>query len=224
MIRIHRLWLLPIAFALAFAAAPPPVSLAVSPRVAHGPRDVRLAAKVEPHTDNRLLAFVIDGPRYARQDIELNTTDNEWRTFARVFRAVPAGDYVATAMLRRAGDKSFRSIGSFCLTGPNVSCAAGTAGEPRALFGMMGRANDPFEHIVRMTGQEPDVFTVTDLVSSADHEIAEGIFTLGPDLTITARPGSAAYQWLGRHRAHRAVLTLGPERPRELQTVRRGRP
>ncbi len=52
-------------------------------------------------------------------------------------------------------------------------------------------------------------------VTSADHEIQEGYFTLGDDATVMAKPGSELYKFLAKQRGQRIKITLteasGPE-------------
>ena len=72
------------------------------------------------------------------------------------------------------------------------------------LFGFtVGGANDRDEAI--MTVQ----------VSSADHELQEGYFTLGDSATVVAKPGSDLYKFLARQRGRKVKVVLtqagGPE-------------
>jgi hypothetical protein len=66
-----------------------------------------------------------------------------------------------------------------------------------------GRANDRDETI--MTVQ----------VSSADHELLEGYFTLGDSASVVAKPGSDLYKFLARQRGRKVKVVLsqagGPE-------------
>lgn len=123
MIRLHRLWLLLIAFVLGMAV-PPPVSVDVSPRVAHGPRNVRITARAERHPDNRRLVVVIDGSSYMRQDVDLNAGGQfeDARMHVRYFSRVPPGRYTVTADVHRVGGRWFRATSTFCLIGRDVSC------------------------------------------------------------------------------------------------------
>ena len=59
-----------------------------------------------------------------------------------------------------------------------------------------GRANDRDETI--MTVQ----------VSSADHELLEGYFTLGDSATVVAKPGSDLYKFLARQRGRKVKVVL----------------
>jgi hypothetical protein len=67
----------------------------------------------------------------------------------------------------------------------------------------VGRASDKDEAIITVQ------------VSSADHEVQEGYFSLGESATIVAKPGSDLYRFLARQRGHRIKVTLtetgGPE-------------
>ena len=60
-----------------------------------------------------------------------------------------------------------------------------------------------------------DEAVVTAQVSSADHELLEGYFTLGDSATVMAKKGSALYNFLSRQRGKKIKLVLtessGPE-------------
>jgi hypothetical protein len=60
------------------------------------------------------------------------------------------------------------------------------------------------------TGQarDRDETVLTVEVSSADHEVLEGYFTLGESATVMARPGSDLYKFLARQRGRRIKVTL----------------
>ena len=72
-----------------------------------------------------------------------------------------------------------------------------------ALGVSVGQANDRDEAI--MTVQ----------VSSADHEVLEGYFTLGDKATVMVKPGSDLFKFLSRQRGRKIKVTLtnapGPE-------------
>ena len=65
----------------------------------------------------------------------------------------------------------------------------------------------------RASDRDEAVMTVQ--VSSADHELLEGYFTLGDSATVMARKGSALYNFLSRQRGKKIKLVLtessGPE-------------
>lgn len=72
------------------------------------------------------------------------------------------------------------------------------------LVGMtVGRASD----------RDETVLTVQ--VSSADHELEEGYFSLGDQATVMVKPGSDLYRFLARQRGHQVKIQLqkssGPE-------------
>ena len=52
-------------------------------------------------------------------------------------------------------------------------------------------------------------------VSSADHEVIEGYFTLGDKATVMVKPGSDLFKFLSRQRGRKIKVTLtnapGPE-------------
>jgi hypothetical protein len=68
-----------------------------------------------------------------------------------------------------------------------------------------------------------DEAVVTVQVTSADHELAQGYFSLGETATVVARPGSDLYQFLARQRGHRVKITLVESGTRELSRLGGGR-
>ena len=62
---------------------------------------------------------------------------------------------------------------------------------------------------------EHDEAVMTVQVSSADHELLEGYFTLGDNATVMAKRGSDLYNFLSRQRGRKVKLVLteaaGPE-------------
>jgi hypothetical protein len=62
---------------------------------------------------------------------------------------------------------------------------------------------------------ERDETIMTVQVSSADHELLEGYFTLGDNATVVAKPGSDLYKFLARQRGRKVKVVLtqtgGPE-------------
>lgn len=66
-----------------------------------------------------------------------------------------------------------------------------------------------------------DEATLTVLVSSAEHEAAEGYFSLGENATVLARPGSDLYRFLSRQRGRKVKIVLTEEgRPDLSRLVR----
>jgi hypothetical protein len=65
----------------------------------------------------------------------------------------------------------------------------------------------------RASDRDEAVMTVQ--VSSADHELLEGYFTLGDSATVMTKKGSALYNFLSRQRGKKIKLVLtessGPE-------------
>ena len=65
----------------------------------------------------------------------------------------------------------------------------------------------------RASDRDETVMTVQ--VSSADHELLEGYFTLGDSATVLAKRGSALYNFLSRQRGRKIKVVLtdssGPE-------------
>jgi hypothetical protein len=60
-----------------------------------------------------------------------------------------------------------------------------------------------------------DEAVVTAKVTSADHEVQEGYFSLGDNVTVIAKPGTDLYRFLSRQRGHNVKVQLteaaGPE-------------
>ncbi|HEX9365125.1 MAG TPA: hypothetical protein VF921_00775 [Vicinamibacterales bacterium] len=59
-----------------------------------------------------------------------------------------------------------------------------------------------------------DETTLTAQVSSAEHETQEGYFSLGPETTILAKPGSELQRFLARENGKKVRVTItlaGPE-------------
>ena len=73
----------------------------------------------------------------------------------------------------------------------------------------VGQAND----------RDETVMTVQ--VSSADHEVVEGYFTLGTDATVMVKPGSDLYKFLARQRGRKVKLTMSEAGTPELSRLQR---
>lgn len=58
-----------------------------------------------------------------------------------------------------------------------------------------------------------DEASVTVEVSSADHELMEGYFTLGDNLTLMAKPGTEVHRFLARHRGRKIRISLAEAAP-----------
>jgi hypothetical protein len=60
-----------------------------------------------------------------------------------------------------------------------------------------------------------DEAVMTVQVSSSDHELLEGYFTLGENATVMVKPGSDLYKFLSRQRGRKVKITMvdaaGPE-------------
>jgi hypothetical protein len=59
---------------------------------------------------------------------------------------------------------------------------------------------------VRASNKDETIVTVQ--VSSADHELMEGYFTLGDNLTLMAKPGSEVHRFLARQRGRKVKISL----------------
>ena len=60
-----------------------------------------------------------------------------------------------------------------------------------------------------------DETVMTVQVTSSEHELAEGYFTLGENATVMVKPGSDLYKFLSRQRGRKVKVTMtdaaGPE-------------
>lgn len=68
---------------------------------------------------------------------------------------------------------------------------------------------------------DKDEATVTAQVSSADHEVQEGYFSLGETATIVAKPGTELHRFLSRHRGKKIKIVLAEVDGRELSRIQR---
>jgi hypothetical protein len=66
-----------------------------------------------------------------------------------------------------------------------------------------------------------DEAILTVQVTSADHELQEGYFTLGEDVTVMVKPGSELYRFLNRQRGNKVKIVLTEDARRELSTIGR---
>ncbi len=73
----------------------------------------------------------------------------------------------------------------------------------------VGRASDTDEAIITVQ------------VTSADHEIEEGYFSLGDQATLIAKPGSDLHKFLTRQRGKKIKVALTEVDTRELSQLRR---
>jgi hypothetical protein len=65
-----------------------------------------------------------------------------------------------------------------------------------------------------------DETTLTAQVSSAEHETQEGYFSLGPDTTVVAKPGSELQRFLARQNGKKVRITVTLAAP-ELSKLER---
>lgn len=72
---------------------------------------------------------------------------------------------------------------------------------------------------VRANDQDETSLTVK--VSSAEHELQEGYFSLGPDVTIMVKPGSDLHRFLTRQNGQRIRVTVTAVGGTELSRLRR---
>jgi hypothetical protein len=73
--------------------------------------------------------------------------------------------------------------------------------------------------IGRAYDRDETVLTVQ--VSSADHELEEGYFSLGENATVMVKPGSDLYRFLARQRGHKVKILLQESSRPELSRLER---
>jgi hypothetical protein len=66
-----------------------------------------------------------------------------------------------------------------------------------------------------------DETSLTVQVSSADHELKEGYFSLGDKATVMAKPGTDLFRFLSRHRGQRVKILLQESTAAELSRLER---
>jgi hypothetical protein len=66
-----------------------------------------------------------------------------------------------------------------------------------------------------------DETVLTVQVSSADHEVQEGYFSLGENATVMAKPGSDLYRFLSRQRGRKVRIMLTEAGAPELSRIER---
>jgi hypothetical protein len=66
-----------------------------------------------------------------------------------------------------------------------------------------------------------DETSLTVQVSSADHELEEGYFSLGDKATVMAKPGTDLFRFLSRHRGQRVKILLQESTAAELSRLER---
>jgi hypothetical protein len=66
-----------------------------------------------------------------------------------------------------------------------------------------------------------DETVMTVQVSSADHEVIEGYFTLGDNATVMVKPGSDLYKFLTRQRGRKVKIVLSDATAPELSRLER---
>jgi hypothetical protein len=68
---------------------------------------------------------------------------------------------------------------------------------------------------------DADQTVLTVQVTSADHELEEGYFSLGDKTTVMAKPGSELFRFLARQRGHKVKILLQEEAAPELSRMER---
>jgi hypothetical protein len=73
--------------------------------------------------------------------------------------------------------------------------------------------------IGRAADKDETVFTAK--ITSADHETDEGYFSLGPDATVLAKPGTDLHRFLSRQNGRQIRITLTLVDGRQLSRLER---
>ena len=68
---------------------------------------------------------------------------------------------------------------------------------------------------------DKDEMTLTVQVSSAEHELQEGYFTLGDSVTMMVKPGSDLHRFLARQRGRKMKISLADATRPELSQLQR---
>ena len=71
----------------------------------------------------------------------------------------------------------------------------------------------------RASDRDETIMTVK--VTSADHELQEGYFSLGDSATVLAKPGSDLFRFLARQRDRTVTITLSESTTRQLSRLDR---
>ena len=66
-----------------------------------------------------------------------------------------------------------------------------------------------------------DEAVVTVQVTSADHEVQEGYFSLGDNVTVMVKPGTDLYRFLSRQRGRKVKIQLSEAAGPELSRLER---
>ena len=73
--------------------------------------------------------------------------------------------------------------------------------------------------VASATDRDETIMTVQ--VSSADHELVEGYFTLGDSASVVVKPGSDLYKFLSRQRGRKVKVTIAESAAPELSRLQR---
>ena len=79
-----------------------------------------------------------------------------------------------------------------------------------------------FMALAAVAASDKEEMTLTVQISAAEHEVAEGYFSLGDTGTIMAKPGSDLFRFLARHRGHSVKITLAENAGRQLSSLGKG--
>jgi hypothetical protein len=73
----------------------------------------------------------------------------------------------------------------------------------------------------KASGQDETILTVQ--VSAAEHEVAEGYFSLGDSATVMVKPGTDLYKFLARQRGRSVKITFVENAGHQLSRLDKGR-
>ena len=99
---------------LALTGAPAAITVRLSARYAHAPAEIRAEVHIPRHPDNRAACLTLEGP-YREEGCWPMAGMAAPPLFSRVWRNLPAGEYLSRARLQRA-DASVRDSNLVNLT------------------------------------------------------------------------------------------------------------
>ena len=112
-----------IVLAIAALKSPPPVSIALSPRLGLAPLTVKVTVHVEPHPRNRIVEWVIEGDTGYRSSRSYDIQSQPLPTYELSLPNVPPGHYMAVAFLTDDKAKTVQSaVVESCFSGGQTRC------------------------------------------------------------------------------------------------------
>lgn len=95
-------------------AGPPPVAVAINPRMGFEPFWTRARVTIEPHVDNREACFIYDGADYSSSCWEL-PGDKAPKTTWIVMKDLAGGTYEVVVVIRRRDNTTYQARASVCV-------------------------------------------------------------------------------------------------------------